>query len=122
MSEPDGTTVRFGAMSRPEDARRGWTFLTNHAHTLLVIARDPGVRIQDIALRVGITLRAAQSIVGDLAEAGYITRTRVGRRNRYAVDAAAPFRHPLEDGHQIGELLEALGALRPPESTERSPR
>lgn len=82
-----------------------WTFLTNHAHVLLAIAADPHVRMRDVALRVGVTERAVQAIVADLVEAGYLTRERVGRRNRYTVDPAGPFRHPAEATHHIGELL-----------------
>ena len=102
--------------SRDDEVRRTWTFLSNHAHALVCIAQDPGIRVQDIADRVGITLRAAQSIVGDLAEAGYLTRTRVGRRNRYDVHADRPFRHPIEQDHSIGKLL---AEFVPPSSDRR---
>jgi hypothetical protein len=92
---------------------RAWTFLTNHAHALLCIAQDADIRIQDVAELVGITLRAAQGIVGDLVDAGYVTRTRVGRRNRYEVHSELPFRHPLEREYQVEALLRALGAPSP---------
>lgn len=92
---------------------RGWTFLTNHAHVLVCIADEPDIRGRDIAERVGITERAAQSIVGDLVADGYVTRTREGRRNHYEVNPDAPLRHPLEQDHTIGELLVTLGRLRP---------
>ena len=85
-----------------------WTFLTNHAHVLLCVWRDPGMRLRDVAQAVGITERAAQRIVADLVEAGYLTRTRDGRRNRYEVHPERPLRHPLEDEHGIGEILGAL--------------
>lgn len=98
-------------MSDSRDRERNWTFLTNHAHALVCIAQDPGTRIQDIADRIGITLRAAQDIVNDLVSAGYVTRTRVGRRNRYDVHPELPFRHPLEQDHQVGGLLKTLGVL-----------
>jgi len=87
-----------------------WTFLTNHAHVLLCIARDPEMRLRDIAARVGITERAAQGIVRDLVDTGYATRTRVGRRNVYQVRLDRPLRHPLERDRQIGDLLELLRA------------
>ena len=90
-----------------------WTFLTNHAHVLLCIARDPGARLRDVADVVGITERAAQRIVADLEEGGYLTRTRDGRRNRYEVHPEVPLRHPLEQDHPIGELLEVLRPHRP---------
>lgn len=86
----------------------GWTFFTNHGHVLLCIARDPGIRIRDLAERVGVTERAAQRIVADLAEAGYLERTRDGRRNRYQVREDLPFRHPVEQPHLVGEVLAVL--------------
>jgi len=85
-----------------------WTFLTNHGHVLVCIAQNPDVRISEIADLVGIGERAAQGIVTDLVEGGYVTRTRVGRRNHYAVEPSKPLRHPLERDHQVGELLRAV--------------
>ncbi len=79
--------------------------MTNHAHVLLCIAADPGIRGRDIAQRVGITERSAQSIVADLVDAGYLTREKVGRRNHYEVHAGRPLRHPVEHDHQVAELL-----------------
>ncbi|PFG73533.1 helix-turn-helix transcriptional regulator [Tepidiforma thermophila] len=92
----------------------GWTFLTNHGHVLLCIARDPGIRLRDIAERVGITERAAQRIVADLIEAGYITRRRVGRRNSYQVHPEMPLRHPVEQAHSVGELFRLIEPPRNP--------
>ncbi len=86
-------------------AAKGWTFLTNHAHVLLAIARNSTVRLRDVADSVGITERAAQGIVRDLEGAGYLQRERVGRRNQYVVNPAGRFRHPAESDRRIGELL-----------------
>jgi DNA-binding Lrp family transcriptional regulator len=101
-----------------------WTFFTNHAHVLLCVARDPGVRLRDVAQSVGITERAAQRIVADLVEAGYLERTREGRRNRYRLNADLPLRHPLEGGHQVGEVLSVLlsEGNRPQHGREVDPR
>ncbi|MFM9033916.1 MAG: helix-turn-helix transcriptional regulator [Mycobacterium sp.] len=85
-----------------------WTFLTNHAHALVCIARDPGLRLRDVAERVGVTERAAQRIVSDLVESGYLERRRDGRRNFYRVQPDRPLRHPVEHGHDIGAILEVL--------------
>jgi len=90
-----------------------WTFLTNHAHVLLCIARDPGIRLRDVATEVQITERAAQRIVAELVEAGYISRTREGRRNHYEVHGDLPLRHPLEQHNGIGELVELIGGRAP---------
>ncbi|MCA9847343.1 MAG: MarR family transcriptional regulator [Dehalococcoidia bacterium] len=87
-----------------------WTFLTNYGHVLLFIARHPDARLRDIADAVGITERAAQRIVYDLVEEGYVERTREGRRNRYTVELDRPLRHPLESDHTIEELMTTLGA------------
>lgn len=87
-----------------------WTFLTNHGHVLVCIAINPEVRISEIADQVGIGERATQGIVTDLVEGGYVTRTRVGRRNHYAVNPDLPLRHPLERDHVVGELLRAVAS------------
>jgi hypothetical protein len=84
---------------------RPWTFLTNHARVLVEIARNSNTRLRDIAAGIGITERAAQTIVNDLEEAGYITRTRVGRRTHYSVDPTRPFRHPADADQQVAGLL-----------------
>ena len=88
-----------------DDDRGTWTFLTNHAHVLLCLVGDPELRLRDLAERVGITERATQRIVAELADGGYLERTRVGRRNVYTVHLGLPLRHPLERAHTVGELL-----------------
>ena len=87
---------------------RGWTFLTNHAHVLFVVRRDPHARLREIADAVGITERAVQLILGDLENAGYVRRTRRGRRNQYHV-LGGPLRHPLDQGRAVDDILDALG-------------
>jgi predicted transcriptional regulator len=85
-----------------------WSFLTNHAQVLLCIAQDPGVRLREIGEAVGITERAAHRIVNELAAAGYISRTRKGRRNRYAIESHLPLPDPLAGQQKIGDLLAVL--------------
>ena len=85
-----------------------WTFLTNHLHVLACLARNPELRIRDIADLIGITERATVQILSQLEASGYLTKTRVGRRNRYTVHAELPLRHPLQSGHQVGELLRVI--------------
>ena len=91
-----------------ENGTPTWRFLTNHTQVLLCIARDGDVRTRDIAQMVGITERAAQRIVADLADAGFVTIERVGRRNRYVIDREAAMRHRAQAGHEIGQLLDLL--------------
>jgi len=85
-----------------------WTFLTNHAQVLLCIARDPGIRLRDIADRVGVTERSAYAIVLDLAEAGYIVKEKAGRRNRYQIQAHLPLPEPTSRERTVGEVLALL--------------
>lgn len=85
-----------------------WTFLTNHAQVLLCIAQNSDIRLRDIAQAVGITERAAQRIVLDLAEADYLKRGRIGRRNRYTINPNVEMRHAAQQGHPVGELLNLL--------------
>lgn len=85
--------------------RPTWTFLTNHGHVLLAVATGPDRRVSDIAEEVGITTRATLTILNDLEHAGYLRRTRVGRRTHYTLDPRRRFRHHLTADHEIGELL-----------------
>jgi predicted transcriptional regulator len=85
-----------------------WSFLTNHAQVLIRLAEDPDIRLRELADAVGITERAAHRIVTDLADAGYVTRTRNGRRNRYSVRYDLPLPDPLTRGQKVGDLLEVL--------------
>jgi hypothetical protein len=96
-------------MSDPDDRGGGsWTLLTGHGHVLVEIARNPEARIRDISAAAGITERTAQAIVADLEAAGYITRTRTGRRTRYTVNPDSLFRHSAQDGHRVGPFLALL--------------
>lgn len=85
-----------------------WSFLTNHARVLICVAADPDIRLRELGAAVGITERAAHRIVGELAEAGYVSRTRSGRRNRYTVQDHLPLPDPLARGQRVGDLLEIV--------------
>jgi MarR family len=90
-----------------------WTFLTNHARVLLCISRDPGLRLRDIADRVGITERSAYGIVVDLAQAGYVVKEKDGRRNRYRIQADLPLPEPSSRERTVGEVLGLLSGDEP---------
>jgi predicted DNA-binding transcriptional regulator YafY len=85
-----------------------WSFLTNHARVLLCIAREPGVRLRDIAARVGVTERTAYGIVADLTGAGYVVKQKDGRRNRYQIQAHLPLPEPDSRERTIGQILTLL--------------
>ena len=85
-----------------------WTFLTNHAHVMVALSRDPDLRQRDLSYVVGITPGAVQRILDDLEEAGYLRREKIGRRNHYEIIDRTPLRHPLEGHHTVGELLDML--------------
>jgi len=86
--------------------RQAWALLTNHGHVLMSIAGEPEIRIREIAARTGITERGAQRIIGDLEAAGFVSHTRVGRRNRYEVDIERTSTHPLERHLDVSSLSE----------------
>ncbi|MEV7416214.1 helix-turn-helix domain-containing protein [Streptomyces sp. NPDC089919] len=92
----------------PVESRTGWTFVTQHTRILVMVLRDPEVRLRDMAARCRLTERAAQAIVADLEAAGYLTRVRHGRRNHYEVIPGTVFRHPAEGHHQIADFLQLL--------------
>ena len=85
-----------------------WSFLTKHAAVLLCIAQDPGARLRDIAAAVDITERTAHGIVVDLAESGYVVKTREGRRNRYQVQPDLPLHTPVGRQRPVGDVLALL--------------
>lgn len=85
-----------------------WSFLTNHAQVLLRIAEDPGARLREIGDAIGITERATHRIVVELVDAGYISRERAGRRNRYTIQADLPLHDRVPRAQKIGDLLAIL--------------
>ena len=95
-------------MSSSENDNRTWRFLSNHTQVLLCLHRDPNARFRDIGQSVGITERAAQRIVADLIESGYVESERNGRRNHYSINTNIAMRHPAQHSHEIGEVLELL--------------
>jgi len=110
-----------------EKPGRAWTLLTGHGRVLVEIARNPNARLRDVAVVAGITERAVQAIISDLEAAGYLTRKREGRRNRYTVNTESEFRHPAQEGHRVGPLLDLLAAegdppLQPSRADEKEPR
>ena len=98
-------------MSEPDERAGTWTLLTGHGHVLVEITRNPDARIRDIAAVAGLTERAVQAIVADLEAAGYLTRTRTGRRSVYSVNPDKLFRHPAQEGHRVGPFLDLLAAV-----------
>lgn len=102
----------------PSDA---WTFLTNHGHVILCLAENPSLRVRDIADKVGITERAVQRILADLADEGYLQKVREGRRNSYKIVFGKKLRHPVENHRKIDDLIDMVfgsDALEAPPSPE----
>jgi DNA-binding IclR family transcriptional regulator len=97
-------------MSSPNGQDSSWTLLTGHGHVLVEVARNPEARMRDISAVVGLTERTVQAIVSDLESAGYLTRERIGRRNRYTINPDSLFRHSAQGGLQVGPFLDLLTA------------
>jgi DNA-binding MarR family transcriptional regulator len=97
-----------------------WSFLTNHGRALLCVAREPDVRLRDIAMELGITERHAFAIVADLTEAGYVVKEREGRRNRYQVQEQLALPDLPDREQAIGEVLDLL--IRPASKKKSSRR
>jgi hypothetical protein len=112
MTSMTRSTDAIATPPAPPVDEGSWTFLTNHSHVLICLARDPQLRLRDLAEQVGITERAVQGIVKDLEVAGCLTRHREGRRNRYEIVADRPMRHRVERQHLVGDLLDAMVPLR----------
>jgi DNA-binding Lrp family transcriptional regulator len=106
-------------MGVPDESGSSWTLLTGHGHVLVEIARSPTARIRDISAVVGLTERTVQVIVADLEAAGYLTRTRHGRRTRYSVNRDNLFRHSAQEGLRIGPFLDLLVEAEPSDEPEQ---
>ena len=100
------TTDPPPARRAPARAGRGWTLLSNHGHVLVCLARDPRMRVRDVAATVGLTERACYRIVSDLVAAGLLRRERVGRSNRYTIELTASAGHPAWRGMSAARLLD----------------
>jgi DNA-binding IclR family transcriptional regulator len=98
-----------------------WSFLTNHARVLVCIAHDPGVRLRDIAMTLGITERSAYSIVTDLTGSGYVVKLKDGRRNRYQIRSHLPLREAITQERTIGEVLAVLVESKPRPQAREAP-
>lgn len=99
-----------------------WTYLTNHTHVVVCLARDPDARVRDVAAQVGLTERAVHAILRDLERSGAVIRTRDGRRNHYQVNGNVPLRHPMEGKTDLATLLGAVMGDRGARGSGRSSR
>jgi DNA-binding transcriptional ArsR family regulator len=97
--------------NQPASSAHRWTFLTNHAHVLILLDSDEAPILREVAVHVGITERAVQRIIQDLEEGGFIERERVGRRNRYRVLKDQHLRHTIESHRTIGDLLNLIASV-----------
>jgi hypothetical protein len=96
------------------DGGRAWTFFTHHGHVLITLARDPSLRLRDIAGAVGVTERATATLVSELVRAGYLQRFKEGRRNRYRVDLSGGLRHQVTAGVSVGAVFTPLVPVSAP--------
>lgn len=102
------TKMLSSAKASGDQAGSKWTFLTNHAHVLILLAQDSSMVLREVAIRIGITERAVQRIIADLEEDGFIEREKVGRQNQYRISVKQPLRHPIESHRTIGDLLQMI--------------
>ena len=100
MAKPLGELTQ-----QPQSEKIRWTFLTNHAHVLILLSQDSSLVLREVALRIGITERAVQRIIADLEQDGFIEREKVGRKNQYRILVKRPLRHPIESHRSIGDLI-----------------
>lgn len=107
---PDSPTAQAAERAR-ESTGLPWTYLTNHAHVLVLLARNPSLVLREVALQVGITERAVQRIISDLEATGVLEREKIGRQNHYRINADQPLRHPIESHRTIGDLLVLINDL-----------
>ena len=89
-----------------------WTFLTNHALVLSLIARNPSITALELASAIGITERAVRRVIAELHDGGYIRKKKAGRGIRYGISPDLQLRHETHQDVALGDFLEALGWKR----------
>jgi predicted transcriptional regulator len=110
-ASPAKTTTKTAASSNDQPAateKPGWTFLTNHAHVLLLLSQHPSMVLREVAVKTGITERAVQRIITDLELDGFLERERIGRQNRYKIKPQLALRHPIESHRSVGDLIDMI--------------
>ena len=85
-----------------------WRFLTNHALVLIHVSNNPRTTLREIAQSVGITERAALSILRAMEEEKIVSRKKEGRRNKYWVNFVALMEYEGGGPYSVAELAEAL--------------
>jgi DNA-binding transcriptional ArsR family regulator len=89
-----------------------WTFVTNYALVLSLLAKQPRITARELATAIGITERTVRKIIADLDAAGYISKKKQGRRIRYRINPDLSLRHDVHQEIAVGDFLEALGWKR----------
>ena len=86
-----------------------WTFLSHHAHVLIALDRDADAKIEELAKVLGVTPRSVVNVLNDLVDGGYLTKSKVGRRNHYSINREARMRHATSGKKKVGDLISSLG-------------
>jgi predicted ArsR family transcriptional regulator len=100
-----GPDTRKPDPNKTEKREHRVSLLTNHAHVLILLAKDDGIRMRDIAIQVGITERAVQRIIEDLTMSGILDVLKEGRCNRYKIHEENRLDYPVEGLSKVGDLL-----------------
>jgi DNA-binding IclR family transcriptional regulator len=106
---PAATATAAPMGSAKPGATPTWTFLTNHAHVLILLGRKNDLRMRDIASQVGVTERAVQRIVAELESEGFLSVHKDGRRNHYTIIDRLHLRHPIEAHRTVRDLIQVIG-------------
>ncbi len=96
-----------------------WTFLSNHGRVFCYLAKYPRSTIEGLARDAGLSVAGVHRIIDDLEHEGYVSRERVGRRNRYTVHPELPMRHRLERNRTVADMLlnDGDGSARTPHAS-----
>ena len=94
--------------------------METHGVVLFFIASSPDVTIREMSTALGLTERRISQVIRDLSDSEYITVKRVGRRNAYAVNPEANFRHPTLSHIKLGSFMNLLRQLPPGSNGSRA--
>jgi winged helix-turn-helix DNA-binding protein len=87
---------------------KNWNLMATHGIVLFYIAANPDATMRQMSESLNLTERRIAQVVRDLAEADLLTVKRNGRRNSYAVNPDAQFRHPTLSSIRLGHFVKML--------------
>lgn len=84
---------------------RPWALLSRHGHALIHLAKNPRMRLVDLARDMDLTERSVRLLIGSLGRSEFLKIVKAGRNNSYQLDLERPLPHPFEKGISLNKVI-----------------